>query len=89
MKKKLYRSTTDKKLAGVCGGIADGQTLFDTRHFNDAPKNVYVCLDTDEDKFSPLLYVKKINGAFGSLDYTDDDIDDVFDGDPDAYWNID
>ena len=31
----------------VCGGIADGQTLFDTRNFNDAPKNVYVCLDTD------------------------------------------
>lgn len=23
MKKKLYRSTTDKKLAGVCGGIAE------------------------------------------------------------------
>lgn len=23
MKKKLYRSSTDKKLAGVCGGIAE------------------------------------------------------------------
>ena len=23
MKKKLYRSTKDKKLAGVCGGFAD------------------------------------------------------------------
>lgn len=39
----------------VCGGIADGQTLFDTRHFNDAPKNVYVCLDTDEEKFAHML----------------------------------
>jgi len=39
----------------VCGGIADGQTLFDTRHFNDAPKNVYVCLDTDEEKFADML----------------------------------
>ena len=39
----------------VCGGIADGQTLFDTRHFNDAPKNVYVCLDTDEEKFANML----------------------------------
>lgn len=39
----------------VCGGIADGQTLFDTRHFNDAPKNVYVCLDTDEEKFAKML----------------------------------
>lgn len=39
----------------VCGGIADGQTLFDTRHFNDAPKNVYACLDTDEEKFATML----------------------------------
>lgn len=39
----------------VCGGIADGQTLFDTRHFNDAPKNVYVCLDTDEEKFANMM----------------------------------
>ena len=39
----------------VCGGIADGQTLFDTRHFNDAPRNVYACLDTDEEKFATML----------------------------------
>ena len=39
----------------VCGGIADGQTLFDTRHFTDKPKNVYVCLDTDEKKFVDLF----------------------------------
>lgn len=39
----------------VCGGIADGQTLFDTRYFNDAPKNVYVCLDTDEEKFVNMM----------------------------------
>ncbi|HTK39683.1 MAG TPA: PspC domain-containing protein [Patescibacteria group bacterium] len=23
MRKKLYRSTTDRKIAGVCGGLAD------------------------------------------------------------------
>ena len=39
----------------ICGGMADGMTLFDTRHFNDAPKNVYVCLDTDEDKFVAMM----------------------------------
>lgn len=39
----------------VCGGIADGQTLFDTRYYTDAPKNVYVCLDTDEEKFAHML----------------------------------
>ena len=39
----------------ICGGMADGMTLFDTRHFNDGPKNVYVCLDTDEEKFAAML----------------------------------
>lgn len=39
----------------VCGGIADGQTLFDTRHFTDLPKNVYVSLDTDEEKFAEMM----------------------------------
>ena len=39
----------------VCGGIADGQTLFDTRHFTDAPRNAYVCLDTDEEKFVSMM----------------------------------
>lgn len=39
----------------VCGGVADGQTLFDTRYYNDAPKNVHVCLDTDEEKFANML----------------------------------
>lgn len=39
----------------VCGGMADGQTLFDTRHFNDAPKNVTVCFNTDEKKFADMM----------------------------------
>lgn len=39
----------------VCGGIADGQTLFDTRYFTDLPKNVYVSLDTDEEKFAKMM----------------------------------
>lgn len=39
----------------ICGGMADGQTLFDTRHFNDAPKNVYACFNTDEEKFANMM----------------------------------
>ncbi len=30
MEKKLYRSTTDKKLAGVCGGLAEYFSLDST-----------------------------------------------------------
>lgn len=49
--------TLKKRVRGdvVCGGIADGATLFDTRYFTDAPKNCTVCLATDEDKFASLL----------------------------------
>ena len=53
--KRLYKIEQGKKIAGVCGGIADGMTLFDTRHFTDLPKNCYVCLDTDEEKFAGMM----------------------------------
>ncbi len=39
----------------VCGGIADGETVFDTRHFTDAPRNCRVCLNTNEEKFAQLM----------------------------------
>lgn len=39
----------------VCGGIADGQTVFDTRKIKDSPENVYLCLDTDEIKFAIMM----------------------------------
>ncbi len=39
----------------VCGGMCDGRTMFDTRHFTDAPRNCYVCMNTDEDKFAAMM----------------------------------
>ncbi len=39
----------------VCGGTADGQTLFDSRYYTDAPRNCYVCLNTDEEKFASMM----------------------------------
>ena len=49
--------TRKKRVRGdvVCGGMADGATLFDTRHFTDAPKNCTVCYSTDEEKFANML----------------------------------
>ena len=34
---------------------------------------------------------EKYNGSYAQdvMGYSDDDIDTIFDGDPDAYWNID
>lgn len=33
----------------------------------------------------------RYNGSYAQdeMDYSDDDIDTIFDGNPDAYWNID
>ncbi|MBQ2698269.1 MAG: nucleoside hydrolase [Clostridia bacterium] len=48
-KKKFVRADV------VCGGMADGDTLFDTRYYTDRPKNCTVCLSTDEEKFAALF----------------------------------
>jgi len=58
--------TKKKRVRGdvVCGGLADGQTLFDTRHFTDLPKNCTVCLATDEEKFA-ALFVEILSRARG------------------------
>lgn len=38
--------------------------------------------DYDEDEYA-VTYAHDVEG------YSDEDIDAIFDGDPDAYWNID
>lgn len=36
------------------------------------------------------IYENKYSSyAQDEMGYSDDDIDDIFDGDPNAYWNID
>lgn len=44
--------------------------------------------DYDEDYDS---HYDEYSGSYAQdeMGYSDEDIDDVFDGDPDAYWNID
>ncbi len=37
------------------GGVSDGQTICDTRTFPVNPKNCYVALDTDEEKFANMI----------------------------------
>ena len=41
-------------------------------------------------KFRESTY-EEYNGSYAQdvMGYSDQDIDDAFDGDPDAYWNID
>ena len=41
----------------------------------------------DDDDYSGDRYAGSY--AHDKAGYSDDDIDSVFDGDPDAYWNID
>ena len=38
-----------------------------------------------------LTKIDRYNGSYAQdeMGYSDDEIDTIFDGDPDAYWNID
>lgn len=51
----------------------------------DADDGFYPC-DFDEE-----ATYNRYNGSWAQdeMGYSDDDIDTIFDGDPDAYWNID
>lgn len=40
----------------ISGGFADGQTICDTRTYPDRPRNCYVALDADRDRFLALTY---------------------------------
>ena len=62
-------------------------------------REIYDCEDSDEydedyDESSPDRdepTYDRYNGSYAQdeMGYSDDDIDTIFDGDPDAYWNID
>lgn len=51
----------------------------------------YENYDEDYDYFEEEKTYENYNGSYAQdvESWSDQDIDDVFDGDPDAYWNID
>ena len=53
------------------------------RHFDD--------YDEDYNYFEEERTYERYNGCYAQdvEGWSDQDIDDVFDGDPEAYWNID
>ena len=64
-------------------GVIDSEDFEAKRHY-------------DEDYYVPDYYdeeptYERYNGSYAQdvEGWSDQDIDDVFDGDPDAYWNID
>ena len=64
-------------------GVIDSEDFEAERHY-------------DEDYYEPDYYdeeptYERYNGSYAQdvEGWSDQDIDDVFDGDPDAYWNID
>lgn len=52
---------------------------------NDTDSDFYYYREHREDRY------EKYNGSYAQdeMSYNDDDIDTIFDGDPDVYWNID
>ena len=62
-----------------------------TKSFHDEVDNIAV-VDSYNNKYEeeePTY--EKYTGSYAQdeMGYSDDDIDTIFDGDPDAYWNID
>lgn len=56
----------------------------------DCENNNYVDEYFDDDKDSSPTYEKYAGSWAQDVEgYSDDDIDNIFDGDPSAYWNID
>lgn len=57
----------------------------ETSDDNDTDSDFYYYREHREDRY------EKYNGSYAQdeMSYNDDDIDTIFDGDPDVYWNID
>ena len=61
----------------------ESTTVYRLTKTNITDKNLsYYDYDEYEDEYAGT-YAHDVEG------YSDDDIDTIFDGDPDAYWNID
>lgn len=71
------RMLTDEELEEALNGYADTG--------DECPDDSY-----EEEFVEPPTY-ERYNGSWAQdvEGYSDDDIDTIFDGDPDAYWNID
>lgn len=54
-------------------------------YYNEEPDEEYDLCEEEPDTYD------RYNGSYAQdvMGYSDDEIDIVFDGDPDAYWNID
>lgn len=67
-------------------------------HFEELCKNRFSLYDYDTDEYinsrnsnNDIDSYGQYSGSYAQdeMGYSDDDIDIIFDGDPDAYWNID
>lgn len=66
------------------------QSRFDDFHINEMGYDGDFGDCDDEDDYDTPTYGRYAGSyAQDEMDYSDDDIDTIFDGDPSAYWNID
>ena len=94
----LYKSVFDDFVGLGPGYITDKNDGQIYRCFkvikNDKERLVKMPLDSRNRNYASPYDTPSYNGYGGSyaqdeMGYSDDDIDTIFDGDPDAYWNID
>ena len=60
--------------------------IFDNHNNEDDYDYKECCDDSNEEPTYDRYQDSYVQGEMG---YSDDDIDTIFDGEPDAYWNID
>ena len=66
-------------MTGVTGGLQNNDEKYDDGDYDNYSH------DYEEPTYD------RYNGSYAQdeMGYSDDDIDTIFDGDPEAYWNID
>jgi hypothetical protein len=91
----ITRGTTFNQVANklVSSGAYSVTGLFLAKTVNPdyQPHNNYVYDEPDYDDYYEEETYERYNGSYAQdvEGWSDQDIDEVFDGDPDAYWNID
>ena len=73
----------------VKDNVAQNIIFSEILNLGKVPKKDYSSNNYDKDNYEPHYGEYAGSYAQDTMGYSDDMIDDAFDGDPDAYWNID
>lgn len=93
----VFYSFNENNCCTFASSIIDTTLMIDNTETNGGNEKrsltmgKYNYFDDDYDFYEEKRTYERYNGSYAQdvEGWSDQDIDDVFDGDPDAYWNID